>query len=218
MISSDGFTPRRDVMDKIIEYRIPLAVTAGALLVAFVFGVMPAQENANRQETRAAQATTDTISELEARIAALEAAQTPEGGEGADAPVTRAEVDMIVKGLVNQTGRVSRLRDQVNGMLGGEVPVAANPRISEEIRLAKRALVNLTRRINATNAIVETTQALPADVDQLMLRMSNVESAVTQLHRRIRAAQADSDAPDDQNLEEVAAQLEEILLLTEASY
>lgn len=192
---------------------MPIAVTVGALLIAMVFGVMPARENATKAETRAAQASTEKVADLEARIAALEAALTPAEGEENAAPPTRDEINLIVKGLVNQTGRVSRLQDQVEGIIGGDIASAPDPRVEVEFGLAKRALVNLTRRINGMKDIVETTEALPRDVDQLSLRISNVESAVTQIHRRVRALQANPEAASEEKLDEVVSQLEEALSL-----
>lgn len=204
------------MMDQIKEHRVPVAVTVMALLVAVVFGIMPARENASQADARVSKAAGEKVAALEERVLALEAALAPAGGVS-DTPPTREEVTLIVKGLINQTGRVSRLQDQVEGITEGRVAVADNPRIVTEISLIKRGLVNLTRRINAMGDTLDTTAALPQVVDRLNLRMSNAENAVTQLHRRIRSLQAGSAAPGDENLDGVATQLEEILLLLQAS-
>jgi len=201
------------MLDQIKENRVPITVTIMAIFVAGLFALAPVRDNANRNAERAAAVASDQISTLEARIATLEAAANP--ADGAD-PL-RAELDLIIKGLVNQTGRVSRLQDTVEAFGTASAGLANNDRIEAEIALAKRGLSNLTRRINTLSDQMTAFDGLPQKVDQLTVQMSNVERAITQVNRRVQDLRNTSvtapQAGDNERLDAVAAQLQDILVI-----
>ena len=215
-------------MQKVVaENRLPIIVSCAALAIAVIVGLIPVWQQNQREAAPAAPAGTVALVDLAAldeRIKALEesaataATEAPEEPAPVEEPAgmdpaLRAELDLIVKGLVNQTGRVSRLQDEVAALTAasGEVPQL----VTDEISLAKRGLVNLTRRINEMDDGIEPLASAPKDIDRLNVQMSNVERAVTRLNlklNQIGSAGAPTDAGlSGDELSEISTQLEAIL-------
>lgn len=172
---------RESVSGFLKEQRLPVIITAFALLLAVAVGLVPlmdaADEPANGQS-----GTKDEVAALEARLTALEAAGTD--GNGGMSPALRAELDLISKGLLNQTGRVSRLKKQIAAP--GEDGDAMDPALRGEIDLIAKGLLNQTGRVSTLKKQVQSLSTLPGQVKRIDLEVINLTKAVSQLHRRLR--------------------------------
>lgn len=200
-------------MQKVVaDNKLPIIVSLTALVIAVFVGLVPVWQQNQREAARAPSSGTVALVDLEGlsdRIAALEAAAAaaPQPAQTAPQemdPALRAEIDLIVKGLVNQTGRVSRLQDAVESLqaVSGQVP----PVVSDEISLAKRGLVNLTRRINTMQDRLEPLAPMPASVDRLGVQMSNVERAVTRLNLKLKEVR-EAPAADPMAVDRLGVQM-----------
>ena len=240
---------------------IPVAISAAALVVATAIGLVPVLRSDDSSPSSTEAGLQRRVADLEAKVFALEAAsQTPDTGQqqGID-PALRAEIDQIVKGLVNQTGRISRLKKELAPVLAwGDTPPVPE-RVEQQIKLIDRALLKQTGRIKTLqqdvapivawgdtppvpkrveqqislidkallkqtgriktlqNDIAPVTRNTSA-IDRLSLQVKNLESAVTQLHKRIRkvsddlessAVRADATSPD--TLQSIEQKLDDIL-------
>ncbi|WP_342075016.1 hypothetical protein [Yoonia sp. SS1-5] len=175
------------------DNRLPLVVSAVALAVATVIGIVPVVQDNRRADDRAV-ALVD-VSSLEERVASLENAPPPEVGSSiADIPENagnarlRQEIDLITRGLANQTGRVSRLKTTVEGIVDENGALVPSPLVSDEIALAKRGLANLTRRINALEDRFDALETAAADITRLQQQMANVDRAFMRLARNSNVA------------------------------
>lgn len=179
------------------DNRLPLLISAGALAVAIYIGFIPVRQNASGP-TAETLALVD-LGALEDRIAALETAPTTEGAapaipEGADNARLRQEIDLIVRGLANQTGRVSRLKATVEGFTNEAGQIEPNARVMDEIALAKRGLSNLTRRINDLSNQLDALETAAADITRLQQQMENVDRAFSRLAANGNAARQEREA------------------------
>ncbi len=177
--------------DFLKQQRVPLFITAMALLLALAVGLVPVLKSGNDQTTNQ-QASRATIAALEARIAALESASTGLG-DGAISPVLRAELDLIAKGLLNQTGRVSRLKKQVETVESeGDT---MDPALRAELDLIAKGLLNQTGRVSRLKKRVETVEsegdamgpALRAELDLIAKGLLNQTGRVSALKKNVAA-------------------------------
>ncbi|MEL6640516.1 MAG: hypothetical protein AAFP98_04255 [Pseudomonadota bacterium] len=184
------------------DNRLPLLISAGALAIAVYIGFIPVRQSAGG--TSAETVALVDIGALEDRIAALEAAPAPEAAvpaaaaveipEGADNARLRQEIDLIVRGLANQTGRVSRLKATVEGFTNDAGQIEPSARVMDEIALAKRGLSNLTRRINDLSNKLDALDTAAADITRLQQQMANVDRAFSRLAAKGNAASQEREA------------------------
>lgn len=199
---------------------IPVAISVSALVVATAIGLVPVLRSPDDGTLKADAALEQRVSELEKKVAELAGASPPsdpEAGKGVD-PALRAEIDQIVKGLVNQTGRISRLKKDVAPILAwGDTPPVPD-RIEQQIKLINTAFLKQTGRIKALEQEVAPVSGNSAAVDRISLQVKNLESAVTQLHKRLRklsaeleASAANQDTLSPETLQSIETKLEDIL-------
>ncbi|WP_341367671.1 hypothetical protein [Yoonia sp. BS5-3] len=167
--------------DVLKDNRLPLGISAAALIVATYIGFVPLMQRDRSDNSAPAQ----EIAGLQDRISALEANATGPASndmpEGADNARLRQEIDLIVRGLGNQTGRISRLQDAVEGITTENGQIAPSTLVMDEIALAKRGLVNLTGRINALSERMDALDTAAADIARLQQQMGNVDRALARL-------------------------------------
>lgn len=211
------------------DNRLPLLISAVALAVAVYIGFVPLRQSQSNTSEPVALV---SLSSLNDRIAALEAApaavpipaatQAPDIPEGADNARLRQEIDLIVRGLSNQTGRVSRLKATVEGITDDNGQLLAPARVMDEIALAKRGLANLTRRINELSSQMDALDTAAADITRLQQQMANVDRAFARLARNANEARTEresllaalGDRPASSDVEElvgIEAKLDAIL-------
>lgn len=218
--------------DLLKDNRLPLGISAAALVLATIIGLVPILEDNDNGADTGSQAAND-IAALEERINALEASGSVASDvpEGADNARLRQEIDLIVRGLSNQTGRVSRLKDVVEGITddrGQPVPAAL---VLDEIALAKRGLANLTRRVNELTDRMDALDTAAADIARLQQQMAIVDRAFARVAANSNAARderatlisalgnlhanteptASVQASGSAGLAEIAAKLDDIL-------
>lgn len=225
--------------DMLKDNRLPLGISAAALALATIIGIVPYLQDDDSGSNTSSQSTGD-IAALEARISALEANASETGSaatnsipEGADNARLRQEIDLIVRGLSNQTGRVSRLKDVVEGITDDNGQLLPAPLVLDEIALAKRGLVNLTRRINDLSDRMDALDTAAADIARLQQQMAIVDRAFARvatnantasderaaLMSALSAGTGDTTTPTSaqasgaQDLDEIAAKLDAILQL-----
>ena len=177
------------MLDLMKENRLPIGISVGALALATYFGLLPVMQNS----TDTSSAASTDIAALEDRINALEANATgPVASndipEGADNARLRQEIDLIVRGLSNQTGRVSRLRDVVEGITDEGGQLIPSALVLDEIALAKRGLANLTRRINELTDRMDALDTAAADITRLQQQMALVDRALARVAANTNAA------------------------------
>ena len=199
---------------------IPVAISVSALVVATAIGLVPVLRSPDDGTSKAEAALEQRVSELEKKVAELEDASPPsdpEAGKGVD-PALRAEIDQIVKGLVNQTGRISRLKKDVAPMLAWRDTPPVPDRIEQQIKLINTAFLKQTGRIKALEQEIAPVSGNSAAVDRISLQVKNLESAVTQLHKRLRklsaeleASAANQDTLSPETLQSIETKLEDIL-------
>ena len=218
------------MLDLLKNNRLPVIVSVVALILATYLGFIPIRQNASTS----ASASVAEITALKDRISALEAAsegQAPAVASipaGADNARLRQEIDLITRGLGNQTGRVSRIKKVVEGITddaGRALPAATT---LDEIALAKRGLVNLTRRINALSDRMDALDTAADDIVRLQQQMAIVDRAFARVAAKSNAAReeraalvaslnnvsrdtAASATTQPADLEEIATKLDEIL-------
>lgn len=169
------------------DHRLPLVISIAALIIATFIGLVPVMQN---RERAAPQASTD-FSSIEDRIAALETTEPATVANippNADNARLRQEIDLITRGLGNQTGRISRLKSVVDGIVDPNGQVIAPTRVMDEIALAKRGLSNLTRRINAIEDRLDALDSAAADIARLQQQMAIVDTAMGRLARNSNLA------------------------------
>lgn len=184
-------------MSKLLkDNRLPIAISGTALLVATIIGIVPVVQN-SRGDT---EADARTIAALQDRLAALENGNgAPAAGAASDIPENagnarlRQEIDLITKGLANQTGRVSRLKSSVEGIVDDSGALIPSTRVMDEIALAKRGLANLTRRINALEDRMEMLDSAAGDIARLQQQMANVDQAFLRISKNARDAKAERE-------------------------
>ncbi|MEO9826079.1 MAG: hypothetical protein ABJF50_16860 [Paracoccaceae bacterium] len=218
--------------DLLKDNRLPLGISAAALALATLIGIIPILEDNDSVSDTGSQSSND-IAALEERINALEASglgtdAIPEGVENAR---LRQEIDLIVRGLGNQTGRVSRLKGVVEGITDDNGQLVPAALVLDEIALAKRGLSNLTRRINEVTDRMDALDTAAADIARLQQQMAIVNRAFGRVAANANAARDDratlmsaltalsadaeltarAPASDTANLEEIASKLDDIL-------
>ncbi|MEP1538802.1 MAG: hypothetical protein ABJQ34_09200 [Paracoccaceae bacterium] len=218
--------------DLLKDNRLPLGISAAALALATLIGIIPILEDNDNVSDTGSQSSND-IAALEERINALEASglgtdAIPEGVENAR---LRQEIDLIVRGLGNQTGRVSRLKGVVEGITDDNGQLVPAALVLDEIALAKRGLSNLTRRINEVTDRMDALDTAAADIARLQQQMAIVNRAFGRVAANANAARDDratlmsaltalsadaeltarAPASDTANLEEIASKLDDIL-------
>jgi len=176
------------------DNRLPIGISVVALVVATMIGLVPVMQDRAR-ETQTSDAGSAA---LEARIEAIEAAASAPTAApvaaAADIPANatnarlRQEIDLITRGLANQTGRVSRLKSTVEGIVDENGQLMTPQRVNDEIALAKRGLSNLTRRINELNDQMAALETAAADIDRLEQQMSIANRAFA----RMKAAETEA--------------------------
>jgi chromosome segregation ATPase len=163
------------------DHRLPLVISGVALLIATLIGLVPLYQDDGNASPQLA----NDLSTIEDRLAALErevgTTSSTEIPPNADNQRLRQEIDLITRGLGNQTGRVSRLKDAVEGIVDANGQVIAPQRVLDEIALAKRGLSNLTRRINNLAQRLDTLDTASADIARLQQQMVNVDRAMGRL-------------------------------------
>ena len=199
--------------------RLPILVTAGALILVIIIGWIPVSQQ-NDTESTPASGSDETASLLQ-RIEALEAAAgqtgagSPEIPENADNGRLRQEIDLINRGLANQTGRVSRIKKQLEAVVDDGGQAIPSARAMDEIALIKRALVNLTKRLNAMDDQFASLTDAAADIDRLQQQMANADRAFIRLAGAAREGKkqrdqiSDSQALEERHLASLAALLRE---------
>jgi hypothetical protein len=166
---------------------IPLVISAAALVLATGVGLVPVLRTADQVPSSTQAALDQRLTTLEGKIESLLAnrPQTADNQPKDINPDLRAELDQIVKGLVNQTGRVSRLKKDVSPILAwGDTPPVSD-RTEQQIKLINQALLKQTGRIRTLQDDVVSVRENKAAVDRMALQIENLESAVRQLHKRI---------------------------------
>ena len=233
---------------------LPLAVSGAALVLVIIIGLIPilsSDEDTGTSEAAIPEAVSDQIAALESRVAALESTGNPAETD----PALRAEINQIVRGLVNQTSRISALKKQLvpvtdwidqNGgpeRLAQEMALVNQAfikqtarmsqlrsnlaplttwvdenggpdRLSQEMSLINQALLRLTGRITALDKELQPLPDTVAAVDRLALQVENLESAVTQLHRRVREKPS---SVDPASINTIEAKLDTIIDALSAS-
>ncbi|MEP1699424.1 MAG: hypothetical protein ABJJ69_23075 [Paracoccaceae bacterium] len=218
--------------DLLKDNRLPLGISAAALALATLIGIIPILEDNDSVSDTGSQSSSD-IAALEERINALEASGlgTDAIAEGVENPRLRQEIDLIVRGLGNQTGRVSRLKSVVEGITDDNGQLVPAALVLDEIALAKRGLSNLTRRINEVADRMDALDTAAADIARLQQQMAIVNRAFGRVTANANAARDDratlmsaltalsadaeltarAPASDTANLEEIASKLDDIL-------
>ncbi|MET1416422.1 hypothetical protein ABVF61_29420 [Roseibium sp. HPY-6] len=199
---------------------IPVAISASALVMATAIGLVPVLRSPDDATLNAEAALERRVAQLEEKIAQLESTSEPVDPATKEEidPALRAEINQIVKGLVNQTGRVSRLKKDVAPLLAwGDTPPVPE-RIEQQIKLINTAFLKQTSRIKSLEQQVMPVSGNSAAVERISLQVKNLESAVTQLHKRIRklsadleASTADQDTLSPETLQSIETKLEDIL-------
>ena len=182
------------------DNRLPLAVSAVALASATYIGFVPLfQKSAQSADTGVSGSS--GIDAFEERLAALETGLVENTGsaaadipEGADNARLRQEIDLITRGLANQTGRISRLKGVVEGITDDSGQIVPARRVMDEVALAKRGLVNLTTRVNALSDRLENLDTAAADITRLQHQMANVDRAFARLAANANAAREERSA------------------------
>jgi len=184
------------------EQRLPIIITAFALLLALLVGLVPVLNADNEPSADRQSGDKAELAALDARLTALEAAATD--GNGAISPALRAELDLISKGLLNQTGRISRLKKGIAAPDddGGTM----EPALREELDLIAKGLLNQTGRVSALKKQVQSLSALPGQLKRIDLEVINLTKAVGNLHQRFRNMTPES-APVAGELTELRNQL-----------
>lgn len=184
------------------EQRLPIIITAFALLLAVSVGLVPVLNAVDEPATDQQSGDKAELTALDARLTALEAAATD--GNGAISPALRAELDLISKGLLNQTGRISRLKKEIAAPDddGGTM----EPALREELDLIAKGLLNQTGRVSALKKQVQSLSALPGQLKRIDLEVVNLTKAVSNLHQRFRNMTPES-APVAGELTELRDQL-----------
>ncbi|MEO9896814.1 MAG: hypothetical protein ABJD13_11690 [Paracoccaceae bacterium] len=218
--------------DLLKDNRLPLGISAAALALATLIGIIPILEDNDNVSDTGSQSSND-IAALEERINALEASGlgTDPIPEGVENPRLRQEIDLIVRGLGNQTGRVSRLKSVVEGITDDNGQLVPAALVLDEIALAKRGLSNLTRRINEVTDRMDALDTAAADIARLQQQMAIVNRAFGRVAANANAARDDratlmsaltalsadaeftarAPASDTANLEEITSKLDDIL-------
>jgi DNA repair exonuclease SbcCD ATPase subunit len=171
---------------------IPLVISAAALVLATGVGLVPVLRTADKVPSSTQAALDQRLTTLEGKIENLTAnrAETEDNQPKVIDPALRAELDQIVKGLVNQTGRVSRLKKDISPILAwGKTPPVPD-RIEQQITLINQALLRQTGRIRSLQSDVARVEGIKADAERMILQIKNLESAVKQLHKRITGLSA----------------------------
>ncbi len=211
------------------DNRLPIGISVAALVVVTIIGLVPVLQSNDREVA------TDVadVTVLEERLAALEAGATdlnpatdiPENASNAR---LRQEIDLLTRGLGNQTGRVSRLKASLEGVVDeGGNPIPSS-RVRAELDLASRGLANLTRRINELSDRMDALDTAAADIARLQQQMALADQAFARLAAANNQAKAEratlvsliegaasgqpATAPDGtNNLVEIEAKLDAIL-------
>lgn len=182
-----------------------------------------------QQSQPSAEADLPDFGAFEERLAALEAAVANEGtAQDPEIPRLRQEIGFINKGLLNQTGRVSRLIDRVDAAVTPDGTPIISERLRSELTLINRGLANLTRRINELDDRLDGLDSAATDIARLQMQMSNVDTAFLKVSGKIRQLQDASastaeqvsavaqDRPDERViLENIQQQLADLLQAVE---
>lgn len=176
------------------EQRLPIIITVLALLLAVSVGLVPVLNSENesvavQQVDRQAE-----LAMLDERLTALETAATD--GGGTVGPALRAELDLIAKGLLNQTGRVSKLK-KLTAPLADD-SLSMSPALRAELDLIAKGLLNQTSRVSKLKKNVSALMPLPEQLDRIDLQVINLSKAVGQLHLRFRAMTTQTPSTADE--------------------
>ncbi len=178
------------------KHMLPLAVTGGALALAVVVGLVPVLSSSGDGDPALYPA--DAVAALEARIAALESAGPAEAGTSELDPRLRQEIDLIVKGLVNQTGRISGLKAQLEPVTAWLDAYGGPTRLDQDLALINKALLNQTRRVSGLKAELAAVNAWSAagGPDRLAQELALINKALLNQTARISAlAERTKDLP-----------------------
>lgn len=204
---------------------IPLAISLVALVLATIVGLIPVLRSADDVPADPYAALEQRLTLLEGRLETLgNGTSGPENTQssGID-PTLRAELDQIVTGLVNQTGRISRLKKDVSPVLAwGDSPPVPD-RIEQQLTLINNALLKQTARIRVLQKSVAPVEQNRTDLDRIALQIKNLESAVKQLHKRVTSLSAKLNAtgeapsgPQTDTLTSIEAKLDAMLKAVQA--
>jgi len=172
------------------EQRLPLIISALALLLAISIGLVPVLNAENEQTAVRQSGSEDELAALNERLAALESAALNSGGE--ISPTLRAELDLIGKGLLNQTGRVSRLKKQIATPAGGSDGIS--PALRAELDLIGKGLLNQTGRVSrlkkqiaipGNSDAIGMSPELRAELDLMAKGLLNQTSRVSALRKQV---------------------------------
>lgn len=173
----------------LMEQRLPLIVTALALLLAISVGLVPVLKSESDPEVVQTIDNGAELTALNKRLTALEA--VVKDGSGTISPELRAELDLIARGLLNQTGRVSRLKKRI------EMPAADGDAISRVLRaeldLMAKGLLNQTGRVSRLKKQVAAqgddgdtiSPLLRAELDLIAKGLLNQTGRVSALKKQV---------------------------------
>ena len=198
---------------------VPIFISTCALILVTLIGLIPVYQKAGSQPEQATGQADNAA--LVQRVEALERAAGETAVEPAEIPVNasngrlRQEIDLINRGLANQTGRVSGIKKRLEGVVDEGGQLMPSKRVMDEIALVKRALVNLTKRINSVDDQLESLQTAAVDIDRLQQQMANADRAFIRLSGSLREEKqrgnqmADAMAKDKRHTGALSALLNE---------
>lgn len=177
---------------------LPILISAGALVLVTIVGLIPIYQQADPQASQNPE--TDAMAALIERIEALEGNAAKPDSVMADIPANagnarlRQEIDLINKGLANQTGRVSRIKKRLETVVDEQGQAIPSSRAMDEIALIKRALVNLTKRLNKVGEQLDSLQTASTDIGRLQQQMANADRAFIRLAAASREQKQQAEA------------------------
>lgn len=173
------------------EQRLPIIITVLALLLAVSVGLVPVLNSENESAAVQQVDRQAELAVLDERLTALETAATD--GGGTVGPALRAELDLIAKGLLNQTGRVSKLK-KLTAPLAGD-SLSMSPALRAELDLIAKGLLNQTGRVSKLKKLtapladgsLSMSPALRAELDLIAKGLLNQTSRVSKLKKNVSA-------------------------------